>query len=236
MPVLEHVAETLHQLELHPATLGLLPACDVVPPTDREDERPRHDEAPDVRENRVRRRKEPDERAGDSGPSELSDRRGALKLRVAVDELLARDQGGEVRLVRDVEEHRQHADDERDREQLPDAELAECVCDRNRSERERATHVADDQDGAPGQPVDPHPRGEREQQERQLLEDRERCDRERARMEDVDRDQRQREQAELRAELADRLACPELQKVPVPPESASWPEVLQPPIHSANRR
>jgi hypothetical protein len=147
-----------------------------------------------------------------------------LQLRIALDQLVALHERRQVRLVRDVEEDGQHADDEGDGEELQDVERAERVRDRDRSEGERASHVADDQDRPSREPVDPDTGREGEQQERQLLEDGQRRDGEGARMEDVDRRQRQREQRELRAELADRLPGPELEEVPVAPEPTRRPE------------
>ena len=60
--------------------------------------------------------------AGHARAGDLRDRDGELELRVAVDQMVAVDELGEIRLVRDVEEDGEDADDELDDEQLPDRE------------------------------------------------------------------------------------------------------------------
>ena len=88
------------------------------------------------------------------------------------------------------------------------------------SEAARPPDVADDEDRATAQPVDPHAGRQAEQDERQEL-DRRRAARPRtaSTFEHGRRDQREREQADLRPELADRLGRPQLQEVGVAEEA-----------------
>ena len=106
-----------------------------------------------------------------AGPGELGARARDLELRVAVDELVARHERRQVRLVGDVEEHRQHADDEADDVELPDRQRVEGVRERDRREQRRAPEVADDEDRPPRQAVDPDAGREAEEDERRELDD-----------------------------------------------------------------
>ena len=65
-----------------------------------------------------------------------------LELRVAVNELIALDDGRQVALVRDVEEDREAARDEDNRVELPDRQGVEGVGDRDRHQTEGAGEVA----------------------------------------------------------------------------------------------
>jgi hypothetical protein len=103
------------------------------------------------------------------GAAQLRGRAADLELRVPVDEPVARDERGEVRLVGDVEEDGADAHHEAEDVQLPDRERVERVREWDRRERERAAEVAEDEDRLPRQPIDPDAGGERDQEERQHL-------------------------------------------------------------------
>jgi hypothetical protein len=74
------------------------------------------DEADRVREDRVRRGDRGDQAARHARPGHLRDGDAELQLRVAFDQVIAVDELGEIRLVGDVEEDREDADDELDSE------------------------------------------------------------------------------------------------------------------------
>src|SRR5205823_4727870 len=98
------------------------------------------------------------------------------------------------------------------------------VCQGNRSEQQRPRDVAEDEDRAPAQAVDPDPGRQAHEQEREELDRRQRGDLERAHVQHVDRDERQRQLRELRPELADCLRRPELDEVRMAPEASGRPE------------
>ena len=188
---------------------------------DPEEEETRADEAECVDEHGVGRREDLDEDAAEAGPADLRGRAADLELRVAVDDLLALDERRQVRLVRDVEEDLERADEEADDEQL-----------RRASARPRSTRSGRSR-GAPrgrsrptirigrrGSRSTHTPAGSVKRMNGRNSDDPERRDLEGAGVEDEDRDERHRELTDLRAELADRLRRPELQEVGVAPEAA----------------
>ncbi len=81
----------------------------------------------------------------------------------------ALDERRQVRLVGDVEEDLERADEESDDEELAERERVREVGDRNRHEERSPAEVADDQDRTPRQTVDPHACRQREEDERQEL-------------------------------------------------------------------
>ena len=121
--------------------------------------------------------------------------------------------GREVRLVGDVEEDREDADQELQDQEVPDLEDTGAQRTGMQREEDRASAVADDQDLAAAKPVDPDARGQRKQDERQEAEHSEERERERACVQADGGEPRDRELGDLRAELADRLAGPELDEV-----------------------
>src|SRR5438445_6711306 len=86
--------------------------------------------------------------------------------------------------------------------------------------------------GAAPQAVDPDPRWQADEQERQELDDVQRRDLEHTCVQDEDRRERQGKSADLRAELADRLGRPELDEVRMPPEAPARPELHDPLVTS----
>ena len=191
------------------------------------DERERGGEEADcIDEHGVRRRQQPDQQAPDSRPGDLRRVPAHLERRVPRHELVAADERREVGLVRDVEGHGQRARDERGDVQLAERERVREVRDRNRREHGGPSEVGHDQDRSAAQAVDPDARRQREQEEGEEVDGAERCHLERARVEDEDRRQRDRELRYLRAELADRLAGPELEEVAVTPQPALRPGQL----------
>ena len=187
--VADEVAQAFHELAAHAWRLSWL--RDDLGPSDSKHEHRRAYEADGVEQDRVRRGDRADECARQPRPRELRGRAADLELRVAFDEALPLDQRGQVRLVGDVEEHRAHADDESDGIELPDGQRVEGVREWNRPERERAPEIAEDEDRLSPQPVDPDPRGQREEKEGQELDGAEKRDLEGARVEDQDRSKRQ---------------------------------------------
>src|SRR5262249_24984101 len=151
---------------------------------------------------RVGRGDRGDQRSGGARTRDLSDRDGELDLGVSVDEVVALDQRREIRLVRDVEEHGEDPDHELDGEELPDLENAERPEDRDEEEENGAGRVADDEDAATVQAVDPDTGWQREEDERQEAEDAEDGELEGRRVQLVEREERDRELRDLRTELA----------------------------------
>jgi hypothetical protein len=182
---------------------------------DRGSEGARDDEAERVHEHCVRSGDERDQSASQARPGDLRSRLRDVQLRVALDQMVAIHDLGEVRLIGDVEENRVDPDEEADDVQLGEREVAGGVHDRDREEKRGPAEVADDEHRATLQPVDPYASGEREEQEGQELDRLERRHLERRRIEGHERHPRDRELRNLRAELADRLTGPELQEVPV---------------------
>src|SRR5213076_3089769 len=99
-------------------------------------------------------------------------------------------------------------------------EAAERVGDRHGDTERTAAEIADEQHVPPPQPVDPDACRKREQKERQELDRAEERDLERGRVQHEHGDRRQRELRDRRAELADRLAAPQLHEVAVAPEAS----------------
>ena len=145
-------------------------------------------------------------------------------------------EGGEIRLVGDVEEDGRDPDEKADAVELPDRQRVEEVGDRDRDEQPGTRKIARDQDRSPRQAVDPDSRRKAHEQERQELDRRQRGDFECARVEHVDRGERQRQLADLRPELTNSLRRPELQKIGPPPETPFWPEPHGCSVNSAAAR
>ena len=112
---------------------------------------------------------EADQAPADGRPGALRHGPRGLELAVAVDELVALDERGQVRLVRHVEEDRQRPDHEPDDVQLPHRQHAERVRDGDGREHGGPADVAGDEDRSSTQPVDPGAGRQAEQDERQEL-------------------------------------------------------------------
>ena len=202
---------------------------------DAQHEKARTDEAQSVGEDRPRRCQDLDERSAEPRSRYLRCGAADLELRVALDDLLALDERRQVRLVRDVEEDLEHADQEPDDEKLGEREDIGDVRERDRQQEQRASEVADDEDRPSGKSVDPHPGGEREDDEGKEFDRPQHRDLEGARVQHQDRHQRQGQLTRLRAELADRLRRPQLQEVAVAPEPAVRPEATHREARSRSR-
>ncbi len=191
---------------------------------DPRDEECRGEVAERVGDDRERRADQADERPAEAGSDHAGRRLARLELGVALHQLVGSHERGQVRLVRDIEEDRRDAGDEADRVELPDRQCSQRPRGRDGAERHESHEVPGDQDRTPPKPVDPRARGEREQEERQELEDAKQGHLEDARLQGHRRDVRDREEAHLRAELADRLADPEATVVVVAeqPEAAAY--------------
>ena len=177
---------------------------------DPEDEPAGRDEAERVEQDRERRAEQADQSAAERLAEDLGGRAADLELRVALDQVVRLEDRRQERLVGDVEEDGQGAVDEADDEQLPDRQHPELVGDRDRQERDRSAEVAEDEDQAPRQAIDPRAGREREQQERQELDRPQQGDLVRRRIQQEDGDDRDRDEADLRPEQRDRRRRPQL--------------------------
>ncbi len=191
---------------------------------DSEQEERRADEAHRVEEDGGRRGQPIDEQPRDSRTAHLRTGAADLELRVSVHELPTLDERRQVRLVGDVEEDGRDPDEEADAVQLGERQRVEGVGDRDGNEEQSACEVAEHEDRPAAQPVDPDAGGKADEQEGQELDDAQRGHLECRCVQHVDCHERQGQQADLRAELADRLGGPELEEVRVPPEAAGRPE------------
>jgi hypothetical protein len=133
--------------------------------------------------------------------------------------MVAGDHRRQVALVGDVEEDREHADDEADDVELDDRQGARHEGERDRGQGRCPAKVAGDHHRPATQPVDPHARRQADQQEWQEDDDVEKGDLEGRGLQDVDGHERDRQRADLGAELADRLGRPETDEVGVAQEA-----------------
>src|SRR4051794_15007581 len=162
-----------------------------------------------------------DEDARDAGTQDLRRRLRDLQLGVALHQLVALDDGREVALPRDVEEHRQAAVDEAHDVQLPDRQHVEVERDRDRGDGDRPPDVARDEDRPSPQAVDPHAGRQAEEDERQELVRGQKADLERGNVEDGRRDERQGELRDGGPEDRRGLGRPQLEEVGVAQEAAA---------------
>ena len=158
------------------------------------------------------------EETRDAGSDEAGGRHRHLELRVALDQPIALDNAGQVRLVGHVEEDLEAADREGDDVQLPEREPAGQERHRDRRKQHRAPDVGADQDRPAPHAVDPHPGGDGEQDEGQELQHGEQAELERRDLEGERGHERYCELGDLVAELADGLAGPQLHELAVAPE------------------
>ena len=172
-----------------------------------------------VEGDRERRADELDEEAGDGRPGDRRGRARELELRVALDQLVALDDARQVRLVGDVEEDLERARQEGDDVDLDEREPAAEEGDRDGCQEHRARDVGADEDRPPPHPIDPHARRQREEDPGQEADDAQDAELEGLGAEDQRGQQRNAEQRDLVAELADRLAGPELHEVALPPQA-----------------
>ena len=118
-----------------------------------------------VEEHRDGRLKDVDHRARDRGASGLRERVARLQFAVRIDELDSIHERGKVRLVGDVEEHREDADEERQHVEVHDVEQAGDPEDRDGQDDRPAAQVREDEDRSALPPVDPHADEEPEEEE-----------------------------------------------------------------------
>ena len=156
--------------------------------------------------------------AGNARARDLRHRATHLQLAVALDQVVAVDQRRQVRLVGDVEEHREDAGQQAHQVELLDAQRAEQGGDRNRAEQERAAEVGEDQDGSAPQTVDPDAGEQAEQQERREFEGAQQPHLARRRVEHQRRRQRNGQQTDLAAKARNRLPSPQLHKLGMSPQ------------------
>jgi hypothetical protein len=192
------VGEPFLQLREHPRLRrAQLPLRQDLGPPDAQHEKRRYDEAGDVDRDRVWSCNGGDQYARQPRASHLRGRDGHLELCVPVDELLAIDERGEIRLVGDVEEDGEDPDHELKDEQVPHAQRAGRPENRNRREQDGAGSVADDEDRPPAQAIDPDAGRQCEEDEGQEPDHAEEREGERARMEPDRGQPRDRELGDL---------------------------------------
>ena len=123
---------------------------------DGEQRRHREDVAHGIGAHRHRRTEHADQATAERRTAQLRAGPSQLELGIAIDQLIAPDEGGQIRLIRDIEEDGQHAADEGDDVELGEGEVAQCTDDRDRSYGQGAPDVGDHQDGpAAADSVDP---------------------------------------------------------------------------------
>ncbi len=175
----------------------------------------RDEEAPGIDGDRVRGADGLDEAAGEARARHLGHLGAAGQLGVALDEMLAAHERGQIRLVGDVEEHGEHARDQRDEIELEQSEVAESVGHRNRAEAKQAAHVGRDHDPPPPKAVHPDAGREADEEEGGRRRRSEGPHLEGGRVQGTHGEERGGEDAHLAAELADRLATPQQPEVTV---------------------
>ena len=223
VPVAEEVLDAVDEFAPHRGGVGRAFRNDLLA-ANPEQERRRPQVADRVREDRVGRVEQTNEESAEARAADLRRRAADLELRVALHELVSRDERRQVRLVRDVEEDRQRSGDEADDVELRERDVTDEGGERNRPERRRASEIRENHDRPARQPVDPDAGREGEDQKRQEVDRRERRDLERRRVQDEHRHEWQRDLRHVRAELADGLSRPQLQEIAMSPQTALRPE------------
>jgi hypothetical protein len=167
-----------------------------------------------------RKAQHPQQHAGGAGTGDLGDGPTGLQLAVAVDELVAVDQRGQVALVGDVEEDRRRPGHGGDDEQLAQAQHVHQVAGRQGGQDDGPDQVGGDQDPLAAPPVVPGAGRQPDEQEGGGLQGGEHAHLQRRRVQHRDRHDRQRQEGDLGAHLADRLRRPQLPEVVVAQKAA----------------
>jgi hypothetical protein len=167
---------------------------------DRQDQPGRAEVAERVDQDRHRSRQDRDDPAAERLAEDLRRRLADLELRVPLDELVALEDRRKVRLVRDVEEDGHQTIHEADDVELPDRQRPQGKGDRDRGEHHRPAQVAEDQDPALREAVDPDTGREREEEEGQEFDRRQQADLARRALQEDGGDERDGDLADLRAE------------------------------------
>ena len=182
------------------------------------DEGGRDQERQRVDEQGERRGHEADQQAAHARSHDLRRRRRRLELGVALDDPIGRDQRGEQRHVRHVEEHRERAGEEQHRVEDLDAEDANHRGQRNDQQQDGATEVGRDHHRPSPHPIHPHAGEETDEQDGRASRRREQPHLPGRGVEGQRGDQRDRERSDLGPDVGDRRARPELHELPVPPQ------------------
>ena len=159
-----------------------------------------------------------DQGARETRAADLGERRARRELAVAVDDAIDADQRRDVGGIGSIEQRAQASLEERHEIQLLHPQDARGVRDRDREQEQRPERVRADQERPAPKPVDPGPREEPDEQDRQAAGDHEKRHLRRAGAEDEQRHERDRRAGHDRAQLGDRLTRPQLQEVGVSPE------------------
>jgi hypothetical protein len=178
-----------------------------------------HEEAERVGDDRRAGAEDLHERAAQRRPARLGGRAGRLQLAVALDQPFPADHRRQDRLVADVEQDRRHAGQQRDDEELRERQHAGQRRDRDAREQGAPHDVRADHHRTPPHPVEQDPGGQPDQQERGGLRRRQQAHLPRCRGQGRDRQQRQRDAPDVRTDLADGLARPQQQEVPMAPQT-----------------
>ena len=199
----------------------VLPSRGSVDVGDAPHEEGRAEEAQRVEGDRQRGAEHADQATGHRGATDLRDRLRGLQLGVALADVRAGHDVGQVALVGDVEEDGADADDQHHGVHLDEREHVEGPRHRKRGEREPADEVVADQHPLLAPPVDPGAGGQPDHEEGQELEGAEQPHLEGVGVQHPDGQHRDGEHRQLGAELADRVADPELPEVVVPEQPAA---------------
>ncbi|CAA9486962.1 MAG: hypothetical protein AVDCRST_MAG13-1513 [uncultured Solirubrobacteraceae bacterium] len=146
-------------------------------------------------------------------PADLRQRAAGRQPRVRRHETVAPDERGQVGRIGELEEHRARADHEGDGDQELHRQQAGHGQERDGRQQPGAREVGPDHHRAPAAPVDPHARGQAEQEVGGRGGRREQPHLARTRIEVQRGRQRQRDEPDLGAEHGCGLAAPQLQEV-----------------------
>jgi len=113
------------------------------------DQPTREQERERVEQDGERRAQQADKRAAEARADDLGACGGHLQLCVALDETVARDEPGQERQVRDVEEHAERAHEQGDHAEQLDRQEPEHARDGHEYEEPRASEIGRDEHGAP---------------------------------------------------------------------------------------
>ena len=185
---------------------------------DEEQRHRRHGERHRIDQDREGSAHQLDEGARETRAADLGERGARRELAVAIDDAIDADQRGDVGGIGSMEQRAQAPLEERHEIQLLHPQATCCVRDRDREQQQRPERVRADQERPAAKPVDPGPREEPDEQDRQAAGDHQQRHLRRTRAEDEQRHERDRRAGHDRSQLGDRLTRPQLQEIGVPPE------------------
>src|SRR4051794_4307714 len=188
---------------------------------DRQEQHGRDDIGHGIDEDRDGPRQRLDEETADPESDELRDGAAGGQGAVRLDESVLLDDRRQVGVVRCVEERREDGGQDRDDEELQEAEGAQGEGDGDRAEERRPSEVRPDQDRPPAQAVHPCPGDEADDEDGEEIRAPEQRHLDRARAERQDGDERQGDAGDERPEDGDRRRRPHPDERAVLPERAA---------------